>query len=221
MPWLLRGLGGVKYYGTPMREEGTKEIWERMRAHEGAYTKEYRKAFDRERFSKGAIRFLRQPKVPIHALPAGQCFMFSDTVKCVLEALEPGVHDPIRVKILNKDGSPWHEPFWYYRDEDIPSLDAVDLDASDVWTKTDERTGETDIGTIVLPAASPKLNIETKTFLDDRIVRGHHFFRERRGLKWFFFSDAFVEKMRAAKILKSFVIAYVGLSHVEAGGDLS
>lgn len=170
-------------------------------------------AFNRAWWAKRAIRFRRRRKSPTHCLPASDGNFMSDTVKAIIDRLEPGVHDPIPIKgVLQNDRTPWPEKFWYYRHVNVPKVDAIDIEVSDVDIGPELYRGGGIFKSGILFCRKGHM----RTYLDARAVKGRHFFTEARATstwKWLFFSDELVRELRAAKALQGFNISEIGLTH--------
>jgi hypothetical protein len=170
-------------------------------------------AFNRAQWPNRTIRFRRRRKSPTHCLPAYNGNFMSDTVKTILDRLEPGVHDPIPIKgVLQNDRTPWPEGFWYYRHVNVPRVNAIDIEASDVDIGAERYPG----GGIFKSSILFRYKENMKTYLDARAIKGRHFFTEARATltwKWLFFSDELVRELRTAKALQGFNITEIGLTH--------
>lgn len=170
-------------------------------------------AFNRAWWADRTIRFRRRRKSPTHCLPASDGNFMSDTVKAIIDRLEPGVHDPIPIKgVLQNDRTPWPEGFWYYRHVNVPKVDAIDIEVSDVDIGPELYRGGGIFKSGILFRGKGKM----RTYLDARAIRDHHFFTEARATsswKWLFFSDQLVQELRIAKALGGFNISEIGLTH--------
>lgn len=127
-------------------------------------------------------------------------FAVSETVKTMIDEMEPGVHRFCRMNIVNADGTAWPEQYWFISYAYIPQVDAIDLAASEKWIKWDSRMmrGRHFLnGAVAVDLEPPEV------FLDSRAIAGRHLFGEARTLltfNWFFLSDELVGALRKLKL---------------------
>lgn len=218
MPWYLGNSHGSNISLNSLEPRGSRQV--HVLARKGHYLKldgslRYGKAF-REDLRKASVSgiqdFVRKRKTPAHFLPSPAGPLLSDPVRGVIDRLEPGIHQPSQVRVFNPGEEPYFWNFWLYSFNNIPSFDAIDLEAS--CHKTYDKINSSG-NLFVTPIIFSRLGSRAiGTFLDARAIEGRHFFREGRGTyKWNFFSDELYAALKREDLLKGSNLQEVGLTH--------
>lgn len=198
MPWWLKGCHGSAISVMSLKAEGAEDmaISDMMKDPNHPYQRDDggwdAQRYRRDLWKKQALRFVRRRKAPTDTIPSPNNCIFSNTVKGGIDDLEPGVHTPLPVKILQSDGSKFGEDFWVYPVGEIPRLPALDLTATDVEIAQDPPVERLMIQSVSLPTYESDPRIK----FDADVIRNRHFFVESRsGANWIFFSDVLWERL--------------------------
>lgn len=218
MPWYLGNSHGSNISLNSLEPRGSRQV--HVLARRGHYLKldgslRYGKTFRedlRKASASGIQDFVRKRKTPAHFLPSTAGPLLSDPVRGVIDRLEPGIHQPSQVRVFNPGGEPYFWNFWLYSFNNIPRVEAIDLNAS--CNKTHDKmqsNGNLFADSIILSKIGSRA---IGTFLDACAIEGCHFFKEARtSYRWNFFSDELYAALKTEKLLGGSNLQEVGLTH--------